>query len=90
MFGLCVGKKTALLQAVALACMSGLVNVQLCALALHYFVFFQSLSSKLSVRVCLFTLTANVPRVCAVAKQWHIHAVSSSIYSIIFFNSSTK
>ena len=59
MFGLCVGKKTALLQAVALACMSGLVNVQFCALALHYFVFFQSLSSKLSVRVCLFTLTAN-------------------------------
>ena len=27
----CVGKKTALLQAEALACMSGLANVQFCA-----------------------------------------------------------
>jgi hypothetical protein len=45
----CVGKKTALLQAEASACVSGLANVQFCALAVHYFVFFfLSLSSKLS------------------------------------------
>jgi hypothetical protein len=54
----CVGKKTALLQAEASACVSGLANVLFCALAVHYF-FFLSLSSKLSVRFCLFTLTAN-------------------------------
>ena len=60
----CVGKKTALLQAEASACVSGLANVQFCAWAVHYFVFlFLSLSSKLSVRFCLFTLTANGPRV---------------------------
>jgi hypothetical protein len=45
----CVGKKTALLKAEASACVSGLANVQFCALAVHYFVFlFLSLSSKLS------------------------------------------
>jgi hypothetical protein len=35
----CVGKKTALLQAEASACVSGLANVQFCALAVYYFVF---------------------------------------------------
>jgi len=35
----CVGKKTALLQAEASACVSGLANVQFCAWAVHYFVF---------------------------------------------------
>jgi len=50
------------LQAEASACVSGLANVQFCAWAFHYFdFFFLSLSSKLSVRFCLFTLTANVP-----------------------------
>jgi hypothetical protein len=52
----CVGKKTAqidkliatLLQAEASACVSGLANVQFCALAVYYIVFFLSLSSKLS------------------------------------------
>ena len=59
--GRCVGKKTALLQAEASACVSGLANVQFCALAVHYIVFlFLSLSSKLSVRFSLFALTANV------------------------------
>jgi hypothetical protein len=48
------------LQAEASACVSGLANVQFCAWAVHYFVFlFLSLSSKLSVRFGLFTLTAN-------------------------------
>jgi hypothetical protein len=63
----CVGKKTAqfdkliatLLQAEASACVSELANVLFCALAVYYIVFFLSLSSKLSVRFCLFTLTAN-------------------------------
>jgi hypothetical protein len=56
----CVGKKTALLQAEASACVSGLANVQFCAWAVRYFVFlFLSLSSKLSAVSCLFTLTAN-------------------------------
>src|SRR5690554_8032985 len=51
---------SALLQAEASACVSGLANVLFCALAVHYIVFlFLSLSSKLSVRFCLFTLTAN-------------------------------
>ena len=54
----CVGKKTALLQAEASACVSGLANVQFCAWAVYFFLFL-SLSSKLSVRFCLFTLTAN-------------------------------
>src|SRR5690554_7363826 len=49
---------SALLQAEASACVSGLANVLFCALAVHYIVFlFLSLSSKLSVRFCLFTLT---------------------------------
>jgi hypothetical protein len=39
-FQRCVGKKTALLQAEASACVLGLANVQFCALAVHYFVFF--------------------------------------------------
>jgi hypothetical protein len=35
----CAGKKTALLQAEASACVSGLANVQFCAWAVHYIVF---------------------------------------------------
>ena len=35
----CVGKKTALLQAEASACVSGLANVQFCAWAVHYIIF---------------------------------------------------
>ena len=35
----CVGKKTALLQAEASACVSGLANVQFCGSAVHYIVF---------------------------------------------------
>ena len=57
----CVGKKTALLQAEASACVSRLANVQFCGSAVRYFVFlFLSLSSKLSVVSCLFTLVHNV------------------------------
>ena len=45
----CVGKKTTLLQAEALACVLGLANVLFCALAVIFsFFFFLSLSSKLS------------------------------------------
>lgn len=44
----CVGKKTALLQAEASACVSGLANVMFCALVVHFIFLFQSLSSKLS------------------------------------------
>ena len=54
----CVGKKTALLQAEASACVRGL---QMCSFVRGLFIisFFLSLSSKLSVRFCLFSLTVN-------------------------------
>jgi len=55
----CVGKKTALLQAEASACVSGLANVLFCAFAVHFIVFlFLSISSKLSA-VAFFTLGGN-------------------------------
>ena len=58
--GRCVGKKTALLKAEASVCVSGLANVQFCAWAVHYIVFFfLSLCSKLSA-VSFFTLGGNV------------------------------
>jgi hypothetical protein len=67
----CVSKKTALLQAEASACVSELANVLFCALAFHFFFFFLSLSSKLSVRFCLFTLTANGLGLCVRAGFEH-------------------
>ena len=43
----CVGKKTALLQAEASAYELGLANVQLCALAVHFILYFLPGSDKL-------------------------------------------
>ena len=64
----CVGKKTALLQAEASACVSGLANVLFCALAVHYLVlFFLSFSNKLSTSISVFLHLAVTLRICLVA-----------------------
>jgi hypothetical protein len=52
----CVGKKTALLQAEASACVSGLANVLFCALAVHY-IFFIFLSFCSKIPLCRFFYT---------------------------------
>jgi len=54
----CVGKKTALLQAEASACVSGLANVLFLSVGNFHFSIL-SLCSKLSAIVCLFTLGGN-------------------------------
>ena len=55
----CVGKKTALLQAEASACVSGLANVQFCAWAVNYLVFFFCLLVANCLLCRFFTLGGN-------------------------------
>jgi len=64
------------LQAEVSACVLELANVLFCALAVHYLVFLSSsISSKLSVRFCLFTLGGN-------GKAMVRAAVLTSIFTI--------
>ena len=57
----CVGKKTALLQAEASACVSGLANVLFCVVAI--FIFLCLYAAKISLSFCrlfcLLTMNAN-------------------------------
>jgi hypothetical protein len=56
----CVGKKTDLLQTSVVGWLVRFANVLFCALAVHKFIFFLSLSSKLSTVLLSFTLGGNV------------------------------
>jgi len=71
----CVGKKTALLQAEASACVSGLANVLFCALAFFIFQFCLYVANCPLCR--FFTLGGNV---LAVAVRWQSTSLSSFQY----------
>jgi hypothetical protein len=76
----CVGKKTALLQAEASACVSGLANVLFCALAVHFIVFlFCLFSSKLSAVSFFLHLAVTVEAICSKGLRATILSIDTKV-----------